>query len=440
MRVGSQRDPGSPMAGWSLFLIVLLWSAVIHVIFGSGDEFSERLVRGSLERYARQGDADLGGFMLAFDERVHVAAVHAIAPEMSSRAEVGYVSQFGLPYDLEKRLVALAGGVARGILVSQLLLAAAFSVCLVLLAAAVRREFGNAEAAVVLLCYLSSRVMLFTSHLYWATALLIAPFCVMWFWYPALRGRSRAAVLGVAFGLMFLRALCGYEFITTIILAMAIPIVFYEARDYWAAASPDWRPHAARIALPAIAGVVGVLAAMSLHIAKAAFYFGTFSQGLAAIIVPLTYSSVAGDQFRGPLTLGSVVWAILVYLAQTIYFPGYNLATALVVIVCVLAAVGRVRAVAPADHLGRRGAQERALGLAALLSIAAPLSWWLMLKHNVVHTHINWMLYALFMVPMLALLASHRAARTARGLLTLRRTRADAEILPGRRETRHETA
>jgi hypothetical protein len=397
-----------------MMLIITVWIGVVFVVkTGNGthieDTFSTKLVIGSLERFSKVGDADVGGFMLAFEKIPHIAAVHAIAPELTSRDAVGYISEFSLQYSFEKLLVRSPGSIPAAVRVTITLNVVVFSILLTILTIGIHREFGVIEAVAVAFCYLLSlRTLAFVGHIYWMLPLLIAPVCIFWNFYPTLR-RQPAALTGlIAFGLLFVKSLCGYAFISCVIISSIIPTLYYECKQCFD--NPQYPRSTAIfwIFLPMVAGALGVVAAICAHIAKAAEYLGDLRRGVAAILVPLTYSSFSGDDLRRAVHVRDVFGAAKVYVEVGIFPFGLNLAAAFLLVAAVLASGLRLRFVTlPYNEAIRLDSGQRALAISSLAATAASLSWWLMLKHNIIHTHINWIIYTLFLVPFLVLLATN---------------------------------
>src|SRR5205823_11547437 len=84
----------------------------------------------------------------------------------------------------------------------------------------------------VLLTALSPILLRFAPSLYWASFLAFAPFVAAWVAEPYIVRRrwGAAARLAMIFGLVLVKALCGYEYITAVILSPLAAIACQRVR------------------------------------------------------------------------------------------------------------------------------------------------------------------------------------------------------------------
>ena len=174
---------------------ILPLSDTISSFISRRDWFSEQLVVGSLERYLLQGDADLGGFMLAFEDSIHIATVRLIDGPGVIREVYPYVSNFGLQYDLIKLIAhvfSLPAPEAWRVMVA--LNVCAMGLVVMLICCGIRREFSSIHALVVLALFCLSPLLLErTAATYWMLWMMFLPFAVSWWvyrprWVPFWRG------------------------------------------------------------------------------------------------------------------------------------------------------------------------------------------------------------------------------------------------------------
>jgi hypothetical protein len=125
-------------------------------------------------------------------------------------------------------------------------------------------RIGSTTANVAVLLTSFTPVMLpFATSLYWALFLLLAPFVATWLLEPVCKNSLTryAGLCATIAGLVCLKCLCGYEYISTVILSPVAAIVYHRAAN-----GERWR----RCVLPAAAimaaGVVGFAAAIGLHV------------------------------------------------------------------------------------------------------------------------------------------------------------------------------
>ena len=359
--------------------------------FIQSDGFSERLIIQSLERYVAVGDTDVGGFMIAFEEAVHIAAVQAILGPEVERKVYPYISNFNGQYAAATALVDLFGlKAAQAYYAMRALAALSMIGTLALVAMVVRRDFGATVAVVVLLPFVLSGLFLFRSmSAYWMLFLNFLPMAVVMTLYPYARAKRHFFLLLVLVLLIvFVKSLVGYEYLSCVTLSAMAPLLYYELGGTEYKAAKRSIIVSRLLALGAVC-VIGFLLAIGLHVIKLAAYFGSLADGLASIKMIASYTALQDESgIRGgapTLTEALIAWlkTFLIYNAHI---------TVMFFVVAVWIALSA--AVAP-QHGTLRTSLRRyfssPLFYTTLFSIAATLSWsFVMVKHGVVHPHINW--------------------------------------------------
>ena len=134
---------------------------------------------------------------------------------------------------------------------------------------------GNAGVAATVLMPI---LLPFATSLYWVAFLLFAPFVWSWWIYPRAIGqpvRLFGWLLGVGL-FTLLKCLCGYEYVTTIVLSPLVAVGYHGVRE--ARPLRSWLVHAL---LGVLAGAAGFALALALHIWQLNAVAGV--DGLAAI-------------------------------------------------------------------------------------------------------------------------------------------------------------
>ncbi|MBT9371474.1 hypothetical protein [Rhizobium sp. CSW-27] len=372
----------------------------------SPDDFSIQLIRDSLLRYAQKGDADLGGFMLAFEEKVHIAAVKIIDGGDIGRTVYPYISNFNAQYDAVKLLTFGqpqwgAFAYMAGSFVSCL--------CMGLVVAAIglwaSRELSLQAGLASMAVFAFSPALIERSlSPYWMIFLAFLPFVACLYLYPTHNKGKRFLLLNVLVGtLVLLKCLTGYEYITTTSLMCAVPIIYHEFKSTSGTAFAAARRATLQSMIVGVSCVAGFACAAILHIAKAALFFGSLSKGVDAFLLPLLYSTAGSESgIRGgiQITASSVGYA---YLSTFVVRNGPINAAVL------LALLGGLYRYRMRAHLLPLPQQRHlhALCAATLASVAATVSWEvIVLKHTIVHSHLNWITMYLGALPFAAMLAA----------------------------------
>lgn len=352
------------------------------------DGFSERLIRNSLTRFAEVGDADLGRFMVAFEEAVHIAAVKAIDGPDIERDVYPYISNYSAQYELGRLLVTGVGLSGKLAFFAVKAVALGGMVATVLMIVfATRRDFGTPHAIAVLTVFTLSALLGFRAlSAYWLIFLSFLPFAVSVLLYPHMRQGGRFVIFsGLILGVIFLKSLTGYEYLSCIALSAVAPVLYHELQS---GAPRRDRVLAIlfRFTVLGAAVVLGFLLAVGMHIDKMSDLFGSFERAAEAVRLIAAYSAITSESgIRGG---APDLEAVLTAWSHTFLTYNFhiNLLLGGLLLFCLAGAL-----------FGATLRQRWALYLRSplfvvtLFSLIATLSWsFLMVKHSVVHAHINW--------------------------------------------------
>lgn len=158
------------------------------------------------------------------------------------------------------------------------------------------RRFGLVAAAVpALLIFMSAWLTLYARNVYWVAFTLYMPFVYALWRYPALQqGRTTAARFHAGLSaLIATKALCGYEFISCVILAATVPVVFFEVRR-----GATLRRLALRVGTVMVIGAIAVIGVFGLHtiqhgtttgdwrLSSMPYYARALDRGVAGVVNP----------------------------------------------------------------------------------------------------------------------------------------------------------
>ena len=394
----------------------------LESVFSASDFSSEQLLYRSIDGYAANGDSATGGFMIAIEPTVHIAAVRSIDGPGIQRDVYPYISHFGLQYHLMK---ALSLGRAELVLfvytVGCMFALIAMATVAALIAAWARMTFSATHALAVLSVFLFSPMMWERAFSgYWLIFLSFLPFLVsLLFYRQGMRGGSFAKLCGAIACLVCLKALTGYEYLTTIALSAAVPVVFYEVRAAEGRLSDAWRVILINGTWIGSACFAGFVLAAALHVWQAAELFGTWNKGLQAVFVPFGYSTFGDDTgIRSNANVDAV--GLTIAWVKTLGIRNGIINAA----VCGALFLGIWRAIYFVRWQRRTpvplGASNIALSWTILAAVAASGSWQIFaLKHTLVHSHINWITMYIPFIPLGAVLATDLLVRTGREALTI---------------------
>ncbi len=407
MKISSNINRSGFLAAFAVFILAAAaWQAIyLNVLrdlasnyrwlrsVAQADIFSERLLRESLDYYQATGASGLGGFMRAFDENVHIAAVRAIDGPGVVREAYPYISNFNLQFAIPNFLIdAFGASAGQAYTAAQFLsiVGMAFAVSVIFIA--VRRDFGLPHAAAVQAVFcLSPLLAIRAAEAYWMIFLSFLPFAASLYIYPTCSTRLRfiGMLITISF-LIFAKSLTGYEYLSSITMAAVTPVLLHELKSPWDAKCRK-RIFYRSLAI-FIACLMGFGAAASFHVIKMSIFFGNLESGIQGLIQPIVYSSLLASEIgirAAPTDLLSIAKSLL------FTFGLYNFH------INVLFVVGAVW-LAATGGIARSSARRISLALRTTLVFSglSSVSWSiLMINHATIHPHINWVqMYITFYV------------------------------------------
>jgi len=275
-------------------------------------------------------------------------------------------------------------------------------------------EFGLLTSGVVLSSVVFSLwLTLFGRNLFWSTWAYFVPMIGMMYYsrHADASGRmGRHHVLGLL-GFLLISIKCfinGYEFVTTTLIMMMVPLAYHDLKRK--ASLLELAKRSASFLAGGLAAIAVNLFVLSLQIAHA--LQGSLSDGWRHILYSLgkrTYG--IGDDYSETVaaSLEASVLDVLrtyltgVYVDTTHFVEAFRLYRLSFVLereieywqLIVLFALGSGYVVLSTRAASAEGRQSRlALVVATWMSIAAPLSWYVIFKgHSYIHTHMNYILW-----------------------------------------------
>ena len=339
-----------------------------------------------------------------------------------------YTSQFGL-HGIVMALVspdATLYGAMR--LMTALLVAAVLATAVV---ACWRASGGRAATVLAVLLSLSTILNAFGRSTYWQPWTLLLPTLATLLLWPRMgEGRRRWVRGGLLIaGLVFLKALCGYEYITTVILGAAAGVAFHEFRG-----RVD-RALALRLFAACLAGVAGFLAAIGVHVTQLTLLYGdasiitrraserTFTPSTVDLVLPAVREQadpVTRWLLERDETAGLWIFRMLGYARDSVVSlpapDGWGLGPAsyglpLWLFVLVWAFLGW-------QALGRRTedyALQRRLAVAAGVGLLAGMSWLLLaFGHSIHHWRLNGLVFYVAFLPFVFAMVAVRVESVSR--------------------------
>lgn len=229
--------------------------------------------------------------------------------------------------------------------------------------------------------FLAPWITIMARNLYWVLWTMYLPMTIC---LCALNYEDRGklyrtyVVNGLIFFTVLLRCSAGYEFISTILVAMTVPYFYYAISRQWA-----YQKLAVRLFMVGLSGVAGFVTAILIHAWQRGM--GSLEDGLASILFDVgrrTYGEASSYPKVFSESLNASVFDVLAkYLFS---FSGVSL-LCLVIATAIYFYTRRL-------VIGE--IKLKALAISAWIALFAPLSWFILAKgHSYIHTHINFILW-----------------------------------------------
>ncbi len=300
---------------------------------------------------------------------------------------------------------------------------AAFSLLISLLAVWFLREFGLFSALLVVAAAIFSYwTTLYAHNFYWVIWTLLFPFILVLLLHMLeerfAKPRRGWLFFLAAFFAVFIRAACGYEFISTVLVASEIPVLYYALKNRWGG-----KRYLLRSVWVGAGGLAGFAGAVGINLAQKTVFYGSFLKAwetLATDIFKRTgFYMGAGTEVYSAFSdsLNASPFQVL----NSYFVEGEPLVLnfRMSIFLLLLLLCGALCFTYCATQPGIDGNKRRLQGLitASAFSLLAPLSWFILAKaHSFQHTHFN---YLLWFVPSVFLIAACVGALLQRLFLDL---------------------
>lgn len=263
----------------------------------------------------------------------------------------------------------------------------------------VRAEFGLWSAVLsYFLLLMNNWFIVSARNLYWVTFTLILPFILVLLYHHSEENSkkklSEKLLYTVTFIAIAIKSACGYEFISTVMVAAEIPIIYYAIKNKW-----PWRKSILRFCKNGIAAIAGFLFALCIHIVQCFLYYGKLSSAFQLLQYTITKRTGLGN-----IQVDEVYWDSLdaskLSVISEYMFKGRPIIWLLPMGVLLFAYMSGILAsfVDKRYSISINDNRQKYLGLAVtfLISLSAPLSWYVLASgHSYIHVVINYLLWSL---------------------------------------------
>lgn len=221
-------------------------------------------------------------------------------------------------------------------------------------------------------------------------------------------GYSHTKTGVLLFTAVLIKCLFGYEYITTVLIMMVTPYIYYGLRDTWRIG-----PFIHRMLVASISGLAAVLASLIILMCQIAAVRGSFLLGLKHIMYsfgkrtygnpdqyPAVYkASLDADPFSVIALYSKGIWCDLSNVIRVdspaLSHVAFKLSYGhIIFLFLVFTGIGGWLLCSQAAEIKKRRHNLWALIGATWFSLLAPLSWFIIFKaHSYIHTHMNFIVW-----------------------------------------------
>lgn len=406
---------------FTLYFIILTLSfqfnyfgAAPSSFFDDHQRSSESLILGRVIENKKNDHLASGGFLGRYKDNNNIvdfqyhAYTYSVQPDSDFqlyRSSAGFQGVFYTFIDSSLALSGMSSGQMR--LFSMKLITSMLLTCtLLLFIFFVDKQLGKFSSlcTVILISY-SQWIVVFSNNLYWMFFLIMSPFVFVSF-YLQINSISKINfkyLYLLIFILFFIKSLAGYEYISTILLSIVPPIIFFALKDSW-----SMRLVMSRLFCLGSSALIGFLSALLMHLIQLSISFDSLSRGLRSIgslIAKRTHGNPLqvhghyreslesdgfdvflkywnGKAFNIESSLGTVTFGEFIITLMAVSILGLTLTNL-------------------KNNLLKYKKINMATTVTLWFSILAPLSWYVLAKgHSFAHGHLN---HVLWYVPFLLL-------------------------------------
>lgn len=247
--------------------------------------------------------------------------------------------------------------------------------------------------------------MLTMGNLYWFSARFLVPMVVCAYVCRriAREGKARTGLCIAVGASTLVTFLCGFEFVSTILIAMMLPAMYYLLTD--AARRKMWLRASVIIGASGLAAFVFALILWFFQMLVG--FEGDWQVTWEEFLMPIMLRTGVGGaealpEWAAQSNSVPVLEMLRVYLQDSPMLLGLNMGWILLLYAAVVSVTACMCAI-----LRKKAALMRQLPLLALclIAVAAPCSWYILARgHSAIHTFVNYMLW---LVPTMPILLAH---------------------------------
>lgn len=306
----------------------------------------------------------------------------------------GQIGLQGLAFGIIDRFFSLNGSDTLRLLylINSLLLA----VLIALVAFWASKQFNLLSGLFIIAgCIFSPWLVFSAKNLYWVLWTMLLPFVTIlylqWLDQKSVRINQWIFLLA-AFITVFIRAACGFELISSILISIEIPVIFYAIKEKW-----DRKRYIYRSTFIGVGGLLAFITTFFVNIWQRAMHFGDFNAAWENMKNNISKRTGVFDVDVGQVYQNSLEQPVLkvinTYLrAGSSLVLDYRMAELTLILIILTLSLLISKKYIPS--VKENQIKLVPLAIATYISLLAPISWLILAKgHSSIHTNINYILW-----------------------------------------------
>jgi dolichol-phosphate mannosyltransferase len=374
------------------------WKVVNQDWFDSWERFSESLIIGRMQETKTEGSGAFKGLLLGLNIEEQYESFLAGEPFNKDEMIGVYTHQYGLQGRFFGLINAISPFSPKGTLqlcygINALILA----VVITLLLWWIYGQLGGGAAVFGWAAAISAQwITLSARNLYWCTWTMLLPMlCVLFFikWEEK-SGRERNILLFLTGVItVFIRAACGYEYISTVLIVLEAPLIYYAVKQHM-----PLKLYIKRASILGFGAILGFLLAITIHLFTISQLFGSFPEAVQELSsaafsrTGVASTNIDWEKYFLSFTVDEIT-RVYLYEKEPLLFGWYGGMLAPFFAFFSALSLAKVRGVL---FIGKTRRNMAAFSLMLGTAFAGVMSWFILARvHSAMHYHINYILWGL---------------------------------------------
>lgn len=266
------------------------------------------------------------------------------------------------------------------------------------------RQFNLLAGLFIIIgCIFSPWLVFSAKNLYWVLWTMLLPFAVVlylqWLEQKSVRINQWIFLLA-AFITVFIKASCGFEFISCVLISIEIPVIFYAIREKW-----NKKRYIYRSLFIGVGGILAFIITFCINLWQRVMYFGDFNAAWENMITNISKRTGVFNVAVAPVFQDSLEQPVLKVINT--YLRGgdslvldFRMAEMILLLIILTSCLLISQKYVPS--IKKEQNRLAPLAITTYISLFAPVSWLLLAKgHSSIHTHINYILWFFPSIPLI---------------------------------------